>query len=421
MKRNYRTVTEVFDFGPYVTKIILPMPAMVSSAAISPETFNVHVNRRDRNSGEVLMQRKDWFSEDYAPSRGYCPVADAYASDMDGNRADTGDYATLELVVGPTLRLNSQVLATTHNFFVFNDFRITQIKEICTEKDPVSGLVFDHFSGDRMDQVEGWVNLCSSWPERRLRYGYYAPRTGNGQRPLIIWLHGAGEGGQDIKAAYAANKVVSLSSEKIQQYFGGAYVLAPQVPTMWMDDGSGEYTQGGKSMYVKALKALIDEFVSLHADIDTRRIYIGGCSNGGFMTMRMIIDYPGFFAAAYPVCEALYDVTITDENISDIKSTPIWFTHAKNDPIVKPDVTSVPTYERLLRAGAGNIHFSYFDKVVDTSGRYLGEDGKPFEYFGHGTWHYMLNDECRLDYDGLPVKAGGREVTLLQWLALQTL
>ena len=33
----------------------------------------------------------------------------------------------------------------------------------------------------------------------------------------------------------------------------------------------------------------------------------------------------------------------------------------------------------------------------------------------------MLNDECRLDYDGLPVKAGGREVTLLQWLALQTL
>jgi predicted peptidase len=237
---------------------------------------------------------------------------------------------------------------------------------------------------------------------------------------LIIWLHGAGEGGYDTAIAYTGNKVVNLSSPNIQKFFDGAYVLAPQIPTMWMDDGSGQYTQSGKSKYVKALKALIDEFAELHSDIDENRIYIGGCSNGGFMTMRMIIDYPGFFAAAYPVCEALYNAVITDQNINDIRNTPIWFTHAKNDTLVKPEETVIPTYQRLIKAGAPNVHFSFFDKVIDTSGKFKDAEGNPFEYFGHASWIYMLNDECALDFDGSPVKAGGKEVTLLQWLAMQS-
>jgi predicted peptidase len=199
--------------------------------------------------------------------------------------------------------------------------------------------------------------------EMRLRFGYYSPNMGRGKRPLIIWLHGGGEGGNETEIAYTGNNVVNLSSEKVQIIFGGAYVLAPQVPTMWMDDGYGLYTESGQSKYVTALKALIDEFVECHSDIDINRIYIGGCSNGGFMTMRMIIDYPGFFAAAYPVCEALYDKVITDQNIEGIKNTPIWFTHAKNDTIVNPETTVIPTYERLLNAGAPNVHLSFFDKV----------------------------------------------------------
>lgn len=32
----------------------------------------------------------------------------------------------------------------------------------------------------------------------------------------------------------------------------------------------------------------------------------------------------------------------------------------------------------------------------------------------------MLKDECVLDYDGSPVKVNGKDVTLLQWLALQS-
>ena len=88
-------------------------------------------------------------------------------------------------------------------------------------------------------------------------------------------------------------------------------------------------------MYVGKLKATIDEFLDAHPEIDRDRVYIGGCSNGGVMTMRMVIDFPDFFAAAYPVCEALYDETISDVDIGKIAHMPIWFTHAACDTIVR--------------------------------------------------------------------------------------
>lgn len=422
MDYSYKTVTQITDYGPYITKIILPLTESIKTEVLAKDTFKVYVERRNKKTGEIIQLRKDWTSDEVFPSKGYCHVLKIYTSDEEGRKTELSNHVTLELECDASSGLNSEIafLDQGHNEYVFCDFRITQVKEIHTDKGSISGFVYNHFSGGHMEQVKGWINSESTFADMPLHFGYYSPSISSDKRPLIIWLHGAGEGGYDATIAYTGNNVVNLSSEKIQEIFDGAYVLAPQVPTMWMDDGSGEYTKNGKSMYVTALKALIDEFISNHANIDRNRIYIGGCSNGGFMTMRMIIDYPGFFTAAYPVCEALYDEFITDQNIEDIKHTPIWFTHAKNDTIVDPKVTVIPTYKRLIEAGATNVYFSYFDKVVDHSGLFKDHEGNPFEFFGHGTWIYMLRDECVLDYDGSSVKVNDKDVTLLQWLALQS-
>ena len=40
--------------------------------------------------------------------------------------------------------------------------------------------------------------------------------------PLVIWLHGHGEGGDDPALAYTGNKVVAISSDDIQRKLGGA-------------------------------------------------------------------------------------------------------------------------------------------------------------------------------------------------------
>lgn len=242
-----------------------------------------------------------------------------------------------------------------------------------------------------------------------MKYAYYEPDDDK-KSPLIIWLHGVGEGGRDTTITTLGNRVGALIEDKIQNKFGGAYVLVPQSPTMWMDcTGNAEYTNDGKAIYTKSLFNLIKYYVDSNERIDRNRIYIGGCSNGGYMTIKMLFQDPEYFAAAYPICEAYNDSWISDEEITSIKNVPIWFTYAKNDRGVDPNENSKATIDRLIKAGNVNLHKSVFDSVVDTSGLYKDEEGNPYEYPGHFSWIYVFNDECK----------EGKE-SLWSWLAKQS-
>jgi predicted alpha/beta superfamily hydrolase len=212
---------------------------------------------------------------------------------------------------------------------------------------------------------------------------------------------------------------------------------------MWMDyDGTGKYVStvegsNGKSYYTEALKGLIDEYVSKNPSIDKKRIYIGGCSNGGYMTMNMITSYPDYFAAAYPICEAYMDRWLSDAAVKSIKDMPIWFTHSKSDGTVsiykgemdkttylykltldsKGKATAIndfsnAAYKRLKKAGAKNVHYSLFENVVDRTGLYF-KAGKPYEYNGHYSWIYALNNEC-ID------KINGKATSLFEWMSKQS-
>lgn len=192
------------------------------------------------------------------------------------------------------------------------------------------------------------------------------------------------------------NQVTKLGESTIQNYFGGAYVLAVQTPTMWMDDGTGTNNQGlAHSIYTAALKDTIDTYLASNSDIDTSKIYLGGCSNGGYMTMEMAINYPSFFKGYYPVCEAYADSFITDENIATLKDLNIWFTCAATDKTVDPENFTLATYKRLMTAGATKTHLSYFTNVKghkEESG--TTEDN---EYDGHWSWIYLFHDEVNKD------------------------
>lgn len=420
MTAGYYAITRITDYGPYITKIILPMPEMVGAEAVCAEKFSAYVERMDEK-GHILSLPKSWMAlDDREPSKGYVPVLDAYPSDADGNRKEEGDYVTLDMQYGPLTPLSSTISAPEQmNICINSRYEITQLAEIEGKKEKISGLKFDYCLKNFSPDAAGFIHATSHYEAEPLNYGYFVPQTGSKKKPLIIWLHGAGEGGVDPTVAYTGNKVVRLASKEVQELFGGAYVLVPQTKTFWMNDGTGTYGNTGRSIYVKALKAAIDEFVANNPAIDRNRIYIGGDSNGGFMTMKMIIAYPNFFAAAFPVCEALIDKRITDKQIERMAEMPIWFTHAKNDPIVNPNETVVPTYKRLMAAGAKNVHFTYWDKIEDIHEGFCDAEGKPFEYIGHFAWVPMLNDDCKVDFDGSPVKIGEREVTLLEWLACQ--
>ena len=268
--------------------------------------------------------------------------------------------------------------------------------------------------------------------DETLTFGAFEPealRMDGKKNPLIIWLHGMGEGGTDVSIELMGNEVVALIRSDIQNHFTteggekGAYVLAVQCPTMWMGTskgfGRGEYP----SLYSDVLKSCIDHYLAQNPDVDPYRVYIGGCSNGGYMTMNMVLRNPGFFAAAYPTCEAYQDVYISDVQIQQLAKENIWFVQSFDDTTVNPNDYCIPTYKRLMEAGAKNVWMSMFESVIgtDTPGQRL---------FGHFSWCYVFNDQVtgaqeQSTADVKPTNNGGGTVApqgfgnLFEWMNAQ--
>ncbi len=410
---NYTMIVEGYDWGPAIPKVVLQSNKVLTSADVSKADFTAFV-KRTALSGMLL-----------GTAQGNREITDAYVSDERGNKVDSGNYITLVMKVHPDLSIGSpfnyNFFGSSHNEWVKTEYTVTQ-----TSTGSVWNNLFNQINLITEGFKRGNVSYSDSeFGNINLTYGAYEPENAmaSGSMPLVIWLHGAGEGGTDPDVAWLGNKVVNLATEGIQSNFGanGAYVLAPQTPTYWMNNGRNQYTSDGTSMYTRALMNLIEKYVAVHPEIDTNRIYLGGCSNGGFMTMNMITHYPEYFAAAYPVCEAYSDAWITDAQIESIKNIPIWFTQAANDPTVRANLNVLPTYDRLIKAGATNVHLTLWDTVKDMTGLYKATNGTdPYNYNGHWSWLYTLNNECTLDYDKNPVKFRGQEVSIMEWLAKQS-
>ena len=265
--------------------------------------------------------------------------------------------------------------------------------------DPVPSLAVPCLAGVDLDGV------FTGSRGHTLHYASYQPDHPRGEKhPLVIWLHGAGEGGQDPAVVLLGNQVSALFGRKFQEVMGGAYVLAPQSPTYWMqytEKGDWKKNPGITSVYRTDLTELIKDYVARNPGIDPDRVLVGGCSNGGYMTMDLVMHDPDAFAAAYPICEAYRDQGIPDEALRNMvrSGLPIWFVYAQNDPIVDPERHAAPTIERLAAMGA-DLHTTVRPNVVDTTGSYRMADGSPQEYNGHFSWVYFFQGACKDDVTG---------------------
>ena len=394
------------DWGPAVTKTVIELDKAIDSSSVSKEKFN------------VVEEKQSYTNQPVART-----VTDAYTSDANGNKVESSsNYITIEMYVSPSegspffynFMSGRNVWCETYklNVSLVDGMTLTAGEEVVNALAVEADINVSDPAERICPQLDDFDTTKTYTATDGTTYSYaeYLPAEDNQKNALVIWLHGAGEGGVDPTIDLLANEVTALAGDEFQELFKGAYVLAPQSPTMWMDDGTGAYQNGDKgSCYAESLFELIETYVKSNEDIDTNRIIIGGCSNGGYMTMEMILKHPDYFAAAYPICEAFQDQYISDEQIESIKDMPIWFTYAKTDRTVNPELCTEATVARLIEAGAKNIHVSAFEDVHDTTGRFTNADGTPYTYDGHWSWVYFDNNEC---YDENGVNAW-------QWLAKQ--
>lgn len=399
---DYGVVIEGFDWGPAVNKVILSLEEPVSTA--NWNDFKVMVHRSSDCStippGQVLGSRS---------------VISGYVSDAEGSILEEGNHITLVLAVAPNQPIDSPIQYSQAEGCSGNNW----IDYEMTIWDELKGMVWNE-EVNRIMPVIDRFDLSGKFSHRSgitMSYTSYSPGNGDEESPLIIWLHGGGEGGVDPSIPLVANKAANYASDEIQAIFEGAHVLVPQSPTRWMDSGEGSTSGQTDDIYYEAVKALIDDYISRKPGIDQDRIYVGGASNGAYLALKLIIEYPNFFAAAFPSALAYQGEFFSDAQADRIKDIPIWFIHAKEDGTTVPDQTVVPVYNKLKEAGATNVHFSFYDHVVDITG-FFGGDG--YHYPDHWSWIYSHANEARRDFDGSLVILDGRPVTIMEWLADQS-
>jgi len=151
--------------------------------------------------------------------------------------------------------------------------------------------------------------------------------------PLVLFLHGAGERGDDnaITLKHAAKDF----ADPARRAKYPAYIVIPQCPKdkKWSEvDWSKESSTLPESASdsLQSVKELLDEMVE-NAGVDNDRIYVTGLSMGGYGTWDAIARYPGFFAAAVPICGGGDPKTV-----DRFKKLPIWCFHGGKDTVVKP-------------------------------------------------------------------------------------
>ena len=175
--------------------------------------------------------------------------------------------------------------------------------------------------------------------------------------PLILFLHGAGERGDDLDILRVYGPAMEAEKDPAFPFI----CVSPQCPDdeMWFS-------------FVEELKTLFDYIVSsLPVDLD--KAYLTGFSMGGFGVWTMAMMYPELFAALAPICGG----GVTD-GIDKLKDIPVWAFHGSEDEAVPLPVGQ--SIVDAFREAGGDIEFTVYPGVGHDSWTQTYENPELYEW-----------------------------------------
>jgi predicted peptidase len=200
-------------------------------------------------------------------------------------------------------------------------------------------------------------------------------------RPLILFLHGAGESGTNNVAQINGNIDNLLAAAK--DY--GSFLYAPQTDSGW----------GGATRLADAM-TMIDRAID-ERSVDPNRIYVTGLSMGGGGSWNFLNQFSDRVAATVPICgspptRGFMPSTVVDE--------PIWAFHGRFDSTVPATVTRNVINSLLTEAGLP--HPTY--PPLNTFGPHVQFDFPPLDLHytdmrgGHGIWPEVYNTPAMYEW-----------------------
>lgn len=179
--------------------------------------------------------------------------------------------------------------------------------------------------------------------------------------PLIVFLHGAGERGDDLDIAMRHGFMKHVREDGAEYPF---IFVAPQCPKekYW-------------GCYTESLIAFVEEMMNT-LPIDPNRVYLSGLSMGGTGTWMLAMACPEKWAAIAPVCgTGIY------WNGAILKDVPIHVYHGDCDTTV-PITESIQMVSKVNSCG-GNAEIT----IVYGKGHASWEEA----YEGDTLWKWLLS------------------------------
>jgi len=191
----------------------------------------------------------------------------------------------------------------------------------------------------------------------------------NKKYPVHLFLHGAGEVGDDNELQLTHGAELFLKKENRINY--NSWVIFPQCAKndywanmVYVSENNESLVQMKKKNTVNPSLGLViqlmDTFIEKN-NVDKNRIYVSGLSMGGMGTFEILYRRPEMFAAATPICGDGDPSSV--ENFA--KKVAIWIFHGSADKVVLPQ-QSLKMANAILNAG-GNPKITIYENVGHNS------------------------------------------------------
>lgn len=197
------------------------------------------------------------------------------------------------------------------------------------------------------------------------KYQVFVPDNWTTKRkwPVILFLHGAGERGDD--GLIQTEVGIGTAIRRYRSRFPALVVMPQCRRDVWWTD---------PTMADVAMAALEQAQKEFHGD--SARTYLTGLSMGGYGTWYFAGKYPGKFAAIVPICGGILmpdkaraqspnDNSPYMEAAKKIGKIPVWIFHGGDDPIVP--VTESRRMADAMKALGGEAHYTEYPGVGHNS------------------------------------------------------
>jgi predicted peptidase len=180
-----------------------------------------------------------------------------------------------------------------------------------------------------------------------LRYRLLLPLNYNPGKmyPMVLFLHGSGERGNDNEAQLVHGADLFLRDSIRKKY--PAIIVFPQCTAndSWVKisekkDSSGKRlfvfkTEGKPTNSMRLVQELVKKIIYQYP-VTKKQIYVGGLSMGGLGTFEIVRRNPKLFAAAFAICGG------ADSSIAPkLKKVNWWIFHGAKDDVVNPQYSEI--------------------------------------------------------------------------------